>query len=132
MQNFIKKTLKMNIEEFRNFCITKKGVTEHFPFDDVTLVFKVMNKMFALSSLDNWERGEESINLKCNPERAEELRGEYDGINPGFHMSKKHWNTVTINSTDVSDDLARELINHSYDLVVSFLTKKAQKELEML
>ncbi|PQJ80563.1 MmcQ/YjbR family DNA-binding protein [Polaribacter porphyrae] len=122
----------MNIEQLRDFCITKKGVTEHFPFDDVTLVFKVMNKMFALSGLDRWERGEESINLKCDPEKSEELRGEYEGINPGFHMSKKHWNTITINTSDVSDDLVRELINHSYDLVVSGLTKKAQRELEEL
>lgn len=122
----------MNIEELRDFCIAKKGVTEHFPFDEVTLVFKVMNKMFALSGLDKWERGEESINLKCNPEKSEELRGEYEGINPGFHMNKRLWNTVTINTSDVSDDLVRELINHSYDLVVSGLTKKVQKELELL
>lgn len=122
----------MNIQQLRDFCISKKGVTEHFPFDDVTLVFKVMNKMFALSGLDKWERGEESINLKCNPERAEELRGEYEGIIAGFHMSKKHWNTVAINTSDVSDSLVRELINHSYDLVVNGLTKKAQKELKEL
>ena len=124
--------LKMNIEQLRDFCITKKGVTEHFPFDEVTLVFKVMNKMFALSGLDRWERGEESINLKCDPEKAEELRGEYEGINPGWHMNKRLWNTVSINTSDVSDDLVRELINHSYDLVVKGLTKKAQKELEEL
>ena len=122
----------MHIEELRNFCITKKGVTEHFPFDNVTLVFKVMDKMFALSGLDRWERGQESINLKCDPEKSEELRGEYEGINPGFHMNKKHWNTVTINTSDVSDHLVKELINHSYNLVVSGLTKKAQKELEDL
>ncbi|MFK8061371.1 MAG: MmcQ/YjbR family DNA-binding protein [Polaribacter sp.] len=122
----------MNIEQLRDFCIAKKGVTEHFPFDDVTLVFKVMNKMFALSSIDKWERGEESINLKCDPEKAEELRGEFEGINSGWHMNKRLWNTVTINNSDVSDDLVRELINHSYDLVVKGLTKKAQKELEGL
>ncbi len=122
----------MHIEQLRDFCIAKKGVTEHFPFDDVTLVFKVMNKMFALSSLDRWERGEESINLKCDPDKAEELRGEYEGINPGWHMNKRLWNTVTINNSDVSDDLVRELINHSYDLVVKGLTKKLQKELETL
>ena len=122
----------MNIEQLRDFCITKKGVTEHFPFDDVTLVFKVMHKMFALTGLNRWESGEESMNLKCDPLKAEELRAEFDGINPGFHMSKKHWNTVTINSSDVSDDLIRELINHSYDLVVKGLTKKAQAELKNL
>ena len=122
----------MHIEQLRDFCIEKKGVTEHFPFDDVTLVFKVMNKMFALSGLDRWERGEESINLKCNPDKAEELRAEYEGVNPGWHMNKRLWNTVTINNSDVSDDLVRELINHSYDLVVKGLTKKLQKELEDL
>jgi predicted DNA-binding protein (MmcQ/YjbR family) len=122
----------MHIEQLRDFCITKKGVTEHFPFDDVTLVFKVMNKMFALVGLSNWEKGEQKINLKCDPEKAEELRGEYDGINPGWHMNKRLWNTVTINTSDVSDDLVRELINHSYDLVISGLTKKLQRELDEL
>ena len=122
----------MNIEQLQDFCITKKGVTEHFPFDNVTLVFKVMNKVFALTGLDFWEKGEQKINLKCNPEKAEELRGEYEGIIPGWHMNKKHWNTVLINSSDVSDALVRELINHSYDLVVSGLTKKAKSELENL
>jgi len=122
----------MHIEQLRDFCITKKGVTEHFPFDETTLVFKVMGKMFALTSLDNWEKGESKINLKCNPDKAEELRGEYEGIKPGFHMNKKHWNTVTINYSDVSDDLVRELINHSYELVVKGLTKKMQAELENL
>ncbi len=122
----------MHIEQLRDFCMTKKGVTEHFPFDNVTLVFKVMNKMFALTSLDAWEKGDPKINLKCDPERALELRGEFDGINPGWHMNKRLWNTVALNTNDVSDDLARELINHSYDLVVKGLTKKAQKELENL
>ncbi|QTD38880.1 MmcQ/YjbR family DNA-binding protein [Polaribacter batillariae] len=122
----------MHIEELRDFCIAKKGVTEHFPFDDVTLVFKVMGKMFALVGLDRWENGEQKINLKCDPDKAEELRGAYEGIEPGFHMSKKHWNTVIINSLDVSDDLVRKLINHSYELVVKGLTKKLQAELDNL
>ncbi|PQJ82673.1 MmcQ/YjbR family DNA-binding protein [Polaribacter glomeratus] len=122
----------MNIEQVRDFCIAKKGVTDHFPFDNVTLVFKVMDKMFALVGLDSWEKGEQKINLKCNPEKAEELRGEYEGIIAGWHMNKKHWNTVTINSADVSDALVRELINHSYNLVVNGLTKKAKVELEKL
>ncbi len=122
----------MHIEQLRDFCIAKKGVTEHFPFDDVTLVFKVVNKMFLLTGLDSWEGGEQKINLKCDPERAEELREEYEGVNAGWHMNKKHWNTVTINTLDVSDDLVRELINHSYDLVVSSFSKKTRKELEGL
>jgi predicted DNA-binding protein (MmcQ/YjbR family) len=122
----------MHIEQLRDFCIAKKGATEHFPFDNVTLVFKVMAKIFALTSLDSWEKGEQKINLKCNPEKAEELRAAYDGINAGWHANKKHWNTVTINSADVSDALVRELINHSYNLVVNGLTKKAKVELEKL
>ncbi|WBX70687.1 MmcQ/YjbR family DNA-binding protein [Tenacibaculum retecalamus] len=121
----------MHIEQLRDYCITKKGVTEHFPFDDVTLVFKVMNKMFALSGLDTWEKGEAKINLKCNPERALELRAEYESINPGWHMNKKHWNTITLNN-DVSDELAFQLIDHSYDLIVSGLTKKLRKELKSM
>ncbi|QVY64114.1 MmcQ/YjbR family DNA-binding protein [Polaribacter sp. Q13] len=122
----------MHIEQLRDYCISKKGVTEHFPFDDVTLVFKVMNKMFLLTGLTSWEKSEAKVNLKCNPEKAEELREEYEGISAGFHMNKKHWNTVLLNSSDVSDDLAKELIDHSYDLVVSGLTKKIKEELTSL
>src|SRR5690606_12964325 len=119
----------MNIEEFRNYCITKKGVTEEFPFDDNTLVFKVMGKMFALSSLKGWEQGTESVNLKCEPDRALQLRVEFQSINPGYHMNKKHWNTVQLHSGEVSDAFTKELIDHSYDLVVSTLTKKTKEEL---
>lgn len=122
----------MHIEEFRDFCIAKKGVTAHFPFDEVTLVFKVMNKMFALTGLTSWEKGEAKINLKCAPEKAATLRDTYEGIAPGWHMNKRLWNTITLNSSDVSDDLARELINHSYEQVVNGLTKKLQAELENL
>jgi predicted DNA-binding protein (MmcQ/YjbR family) len=115
----------MNLENLYVYCLTKKGATEHFPFDEDTLVFKVGGKMFALSSLSQWEKGEPSVNLKCDPERAEELRGQYDEIKPGWHMSKIHWNTVTINN-EVPDTLVKELIDHSYDLVHNSLTKKMQ------
>ncbi|MDO6811860.1 MmcQ/YjbR family DNA-binding protein [Tenacibaculum soleae] len=121
----------MNIEELHDYCLTKKGVTENFPFDDVTLVFKVMGKMFALVGLDSWEKGETKINLKCNPERSLELREQYESINPGWHMNKKHWNTVTLNN-DVSDKLAFELIDHSYELIIKGLTKKLQEELKAM
>ena len=121
----------MNIEQLHQYCSTKKGVTEHFPFDEVTLVFKVMGKMFALVGLDRWENGEAKVNLKCDPEWSEELRAEYDAINSGYHMSKKHWNTITLNE-DVSDQFAFELIDHSYDLVVKGLTKKLKEELRNL
>ncbi|TXD53281.1 MULTISPECIES: MmcQ/YjbR family DNA-binding protein [unclassified Polaribacter] len=122
----------MHIEQLRDFCIAKKGVTEHFPFDEVTLVFKVMDKIFALSSLEAWEKGEQKINLKCNPEKAILLREEYEGVQPGWHMNKRLWNTVSLNSADVSDDLAKGLINDSYNLVVQGLIKKVKLQLENL
>lgn len=121
----------MHLEQLREFCIQKKGVTEEFPFDEVTLVFKVMGKMFALVSLKKWENGERSLNLKCNPDWAQELRGDYDGVNPGYHMNKKHWNTVTLNA-DVPHGFVLELITHSYDLVVKGLSKKLQEELKTM
>lgn len=119
----------MHIDELRTYCIAKKGVTEAFPFDQNTLVFKVMEKIFALTPLDKWEQGNCFVNLKCDPEKAEVLRAEYEGIYPGFHMSKKHWNTVVVNNLDVSKVLIKNLIDHSYTLVVKGLTKKLQEEL---
>ena len=121
----------MNLETYYEYCLSKKGVTEHFPFDEDTLVFKVGGKMFALSSLSQWENGQPSVNLKCDPERAEELRAEYDDIQPGFHMSKSHWNTISINAS-VSDALVKELIDDSYELVFKSLTKKLQSEIQEL
>ncbi len=117
----------MNLENFYQFCISKSGVTEHFPFDEDTLVFKVAGKMFALTSLSDWEKEIPSINLKCNPEKAIELRAEFEDIQPGFHMSKIHWNTIYINKS-VSDKLIFEFINQSYDLVFKSLSKKIQIE----
>ena len=117
----------MNIEEYRNYCISKKGVTESFPFDKDTLVFKVMGKMFALTGVDKFDY----INLKCDPELAIELREKFNGIKPGYHMSKKHWNSVYINN-DVSDKQIYELIDDSYQLIVKSLTKKLQAELDNL
>jgi len=114
----------MDIETFRDYCLSKKGVEETFPFDEVTLVFKVMNKMFALTGL---EKEEFTVNLKCDPEYAIELREEYEDIQPGYHMSKKHWNTVQF-EWGLDDKFLMELINHSYDLVVSKL-KKADREI---
>ena len=121
----------MNIQQLYEFCLSKKGVTEHFPFDEDTLVFKVGGKMFALTSLKKFETGQPSLNLKCNPEKALELRANYQGIEPGYHMSKVHWNTVHINQ-DVSAKLLCELITHSYDLVFKSLTKKIQDEINKL
>lgn len=114
----------MNKESFREYCLSKKAVTESFPFDEVTLVFKVAGKMFALTSLN---KPEFSVNLKCDPERSQILREEYLSITPGYHMSKKHWNTIVIDG-DIQQELFKELIDHSYDLIVASLTKKARLE----
>ncbi|QCX01298.1 MmcQ/YjbR family DNA-binding protein [Aggregatimonas sangjinii] len=114
----------MNIEEFRNMCLAKKGVTESFPFDEHTLVFKVMGKMFALSGL---QRLPPQVNLKCDPEYATELREKHDGdIIPGYHMSKVHWNTLFLDR--LPPDLIAHSTNHSYELVVSKLPKKLKAE----
>ncbi len=119
----------MNIEEARNYCLSKPHSEESFPFDEHTLVFKVGNKMFALLPLDEFENP--SINLKSDPELRIELREEYEGVLPGYHMNKKHWNTVRLNS-DVDDSLIRNLINNSYKLIVNNLPVKTKKELGIL
>ena len=118
----------MHIEEFRDYCISKKGITEEFPFDEHTLVFKVMGKMFALVPL---ERIPSQANLKCDPEKAIALREEHDGvIIPGYHMSKVHWNTLCLEN--LPPKLIMELIDHSYDLVVSKFTRKLKAEFDAL
>ena len=118
----------MNIEAFRDYCLAKKGVEETFPFDEETLVFKVMGKMFALTGL---EHADFRVNLKCDPDWAAELREEYEQIQPGWHMSKTHWNTVYFEQ-GLDDDFLCKLIDHSYDLVVKSLPKKLQAELNEL
>ena len=115
----------MDIEQYRDFCLSKKGVTEESPFGPDTLVYKVMGKMFALSGIDNFEY----INLKCDPDRAIDLRESHEDVRPGYHMNKKLWNSVYING-DVSDPMIFEMIDDSYYLVVKSLTKKLQAELE--
>ncbi|MGB1307467.1 MAG: MmcQ/YjbR family DNA-binding protein [Oceanihabitans sp.] len=114
----------MNIEQLREFCLNKKGVTEHFPFDKNTLVFKVLGKMFLLTGIDSWENGESAINLKCDPEYALELRDTYTSIEPGYHMSKKHWNTIRLYKIEIEPKLVISLINHSYDMVLKSMPKK--------
>ena len=109
----------MNIESYREYCLSKKGVTEDFPFDNETLVFKVGGKMFALTGIEQFK----SINLKCDPERAVELREQYPGILPGYHMSKKHWNTVMMDGS-VPMKLIIQMIDDSYNLVLSSLPKR--------
>ncbi len=117
----------MNIEELRNYCLSKKGTTEEFPFDETTLVFKVMGKMFLLTDLES----ELSINVKCDPETAIDLRETYACVKPGYHMSKKHWNTVLIDGS-VNDRLIESWVDHSYQLVVDKLTKAQKNQLTNL
>jgi predicted DNA-binding protein (MmcQ/YjbR family) len=116
----------MNFEDFREYCLRKPFVTEGFPFDQSTLVFKVGGKMFLLTDIDLFE----SVNLKCDPEKCIELRERYQGIIPGFHMNKKHWNTVLLNS-DVDQKLFLELLDDSYQLVFNSLSKKIRNELTL-
>ena len=120
----------MNIEQLRDYCLKKKGVTEDFPFDEFALVFKVLGKMFLLTSLKGWEAGTQSANLKCNPDYAQELRAEYESIEPGFHMNKKHWNTVRLYKGELQPKFVCELIDHSYDMVVKGMTKKMRDTLK--
>ncbi len=114
----------MNIEELRNYCLSLKGVEEKMPFDDKTLVFIVKNKMFCLTDIDSFE----FVNLKCNPETAIELREQYSEVTPGYHMNKKHWNSIKPKGK-ITNELMKEWILNSYNLVVSGLPKKVQKEL---
>ncbi|MBU6121995.1 MmcQ/YjbR family DNA-binding protein [Hymenobacter siberiensis] len=115
----------MNIEDFRDYCLLKSGVTEHTPFGPDTLVFKVGGKMFALTDINTFA----SINLKCDPERAVELREAHDYVLPGYHMNKQLWNTVLIGA-GAPDSQLRELIDHSYDLVRTSLPKGVKAALE--
>ena len=114
----------MTIEDFRTYCLNKKGVEESFPFDETTLVFKVMGKIFALTDLE----GEFSINLKCKPEIALELREHYPSVVPGYHMNKNHWNTVYVDGS-IDDHLIYSWINDSYNLIVNSLPRNKRLEL---
>ncbi len=116
----------MNIEEIRNYCIAKKGVTESFPFNETTLVFKVMNKIFCLLSLDS-----SRISLKNDPEKNEALRAQFPAIIPGYHLNKQHWNTVELNGT-VPRRIIQEMIDESYEIIVKSLPRKIQEEYNQL
>jgi predicted DNA-binding protein (MmcQ/YjbR family) len=114
----------MNIETIREYCLSKKGVTECFPFNEVTLVFKLLGKIFLFTNLD----GELYINVKCDPEKAIEFRELYPSVIPGYHMNKKHWNTIFIDGT-LSDLLIFSFIDHSYELIRLSLPRNLQNEL---
>lgn len=117
----------MNIEDFREFCLSFKGASEDFPFDDKTLAFKVMDKIFALTDVEEFN----GINIKCDPIKAAMLRDLYQDVQPGYHMDKKHWNTVDPQGK-LDDELIKEWIKDSYNLVVEGLPRKKQKKLEKL
>jgi len=114
----------MNFKSLDKYIRSKKGVTFDYPFDDIVRVYRIGNKMFALAS----EKRPLRVNLKCDPIYALELRSIYEGVIPGYHMNKKHWNTVIVEDSDVDEESVKELIDHSYELVYHKLTKK-QKEL---
>ncbi len=114
----------MNIEALRDYCLSKLFVTEGFPFDETTLVFKVLGKMFLLTDTEDTF----SINVKCDPEYAVELREQYSCISPGYHMNKKYWNTVVIDGS-LNDAFLIRLIDDSYNLVVKSLPKKEQQKI---
>jgi len=120
----------MNIEQLRDYCLAKKGTTEAFPFDEDTLVFKVLGKMYLLAGLKKWESREASVNVKADPDYALELRAEHASIRPGFHMSKKHWNTLYIHEGELSTSFICKLIDHSYDMVVKGMSKKMRESLK--
>ena len=112
----------MDLAEFREYCLTKPSATEGTPFGPDVLVFKVSGKMFALAAL---EEVPTTVNLKCDPDLALDLRDRYEQVRPGYHMNKKHWNTVEIGSGIPATEL-RRMIDHSYDLVVKNLPKMAR------
>jgi predicted DNA-binding protein (MmcQ/YjbR family) len=109
----------MDLAQFREYCLSKPRVTEGTPFGPDVLVFKVGGKMFALAALDEMPT---TVNLKCDPDWALDLRDRYEQVRPGYHMNKKHWNTVEIEGT-IPDAELRKMIDHSYDLVVETLPK---------
>lgn len=114
----------MDVELIREYCLSLPHTTEHFPFDEVTLVFKIEGKMYMLISLDNPVK----ISMKCDPEKALLLREKYMGIEPAHHFNKKHWNQISILG-DIPDNLIKELILHSYKLVIAKLPLKIRMEL---
>jgi predicted DNA-binding protein (MmcQ/YjbR family) len=118
----------MNQETLRDYCLSLPGVTEELPFGPDTLVFKVMGKVFLLTPMDEVSF---TFNVKCDPEIAEELRSQYSDVLPGYHMNKKHWNTVRITGSIPSDELFT-FVKNSYDLVVKSLTKSLKQELEKM
>ena len=122
----------MHIDQIRDYCLLKKAATESFPFDENTLVFKVLNKMFLMAPLDKWDQGEASVTVKCDPDYTIELREQYESVYAGPYVSNKHWNTLALFKNELPPKLVLELIDHSYDMVVKGMNKKMKNELEEL
>lgn len=119
----------INLAQLVDFCMKKPGVTQEFPFDKKTMVFKVLGKMFILTNVTEWEQYRSKINLKNTPDKNEILRDSYASIIPGYHMNKKHWNTINLYDEELSDNIIFDLIDESYEIVRSKLSKKDQKTL---
>lgn len=124
----------MTLDSFLDYCMAKPGVTQEYPFNGDCAWLKVAGKMFALVNVSEMKMGIEEVpsfyfaNLKCDPEKAIELREEFEAIEPGWHMSKKHWNTIYFDR-GIKDSMIRELIDHAYELVYNKLPEKVKKEL---
>jgi predicted DNA-binding protein (MmcQ/YjbR family) len=114
----------MNMEELRDYCLRKPGAEECFPFGEETLVFKVGGKVFLIADLMEGNQ----FNVKCDPERAIELRERYEEVQPGYHMNKRHWNTVRMDGALRAKEM-REMIDHSYAIVVAGLPKRVREEI---
>ena len=127
----------MTLNGFRSYCLSLKGVEADFPFDEKTLVMRVMRKMFALTNIsESTEMGERvpafySINLKFESETIEDVRASFESVVPGYHMNKKHWNSVIMDGT-IDDSQIKQWIDNSYELIVNSLPKKLKEELEEL
>lgn len=115
----------MNKDEVRSYCLSKTHATSDFPFDQVTEVFRLVKKMFALMGIDN-DPGQ--INLKCDPPMGRDLREQFEAIKPGYHMNKEHWITVVLDGS-LEPDMIKGLIDHSYELILKSLSKKQRTEL---
>ena len=118
-----------SLQELVDYCMAKPGVTQEFPFDKKTMVFKLMGKMFALANIESWHQGLAALNLKNDPQINKTLREHYASIIPGYHMNKKHWNTIQVSEEELEQEMIYTLIDQSYEIVKSKLAQKYKKTL---
>ena len=119
----------ITLEYLVDFCMSKKGVSQEFPFDKKTMVFKLCGKMFLLTDIKAWQERQGSVNLKNEPHINRSLREQYTSVVPGYHMNKKHWNTVRIEEEELDDSMILRLINESYEIIKEHLPEKDKKTL---